>query len=724
MKQFPIPNKFKLLFFISSLCIGTQITAVAQEMPKPEPIIVNGDTVEYSTDGKLVTASGNVSVNYKGAILTCQKLTVNVQTKDAEARGNVRLDDQKGVIEGSKLIYNFQTKAGMMMDGQFRATPYFGKSKTVQKISDAEFIGLDGYMTTCSYDKPHYRMSSRKIDMFPGNKIQTKSDTFYVNKVPLLYLPKFNRSLKDPLMHVQVTPGKRKDWGPYLLTSTRYNLTDNISGRIYLDYRMNLGIAEGFGTNYTSPDFGKGDFKYYYSHENDQKLPQGSPTEFERYLIRWRHNWDMDPRTKATIEYYKIKDSKRAVLGSNYQLLKDYFYREYEKDAQPPSYVLVSHTYDYASLSLLMQARSNDWYDTYIDKLPEISLSLPDYKIAESPVYFSNSTIFSSLNRKYAVPSELDDDVVRLDTYNQLSLPARASIFWVRPFVGTRETYYSKDSQGESLNPRTAFYSGMDVSTKFFRVFNFNSNFLGMDINGIRHVITPLAQFAYIHTPTIPAAKLQQFDTIDSISTSNKVTLELTNKLQTKRSDNNKVDFAMLKVNTDYLFKPKGSTGSSFSDFLFDLELLPYSWLRIDADATYKHSGDHYDGNYNRFSTVNYGMSFNLGQVSLGIGERYQRKAGKELTSELNWHLSPKWKFRIYERYQIADIPLYKTGLREQEYGFSRDLHCWIMDFTYNVSRDRGHAFWIIFRIKAFPEMQFGFDQSYHAPKSGSQSSP
>jgi len=746
MPKSQLPNtkthRFRSLF-IWSLVIVCNLALGACNLPylygeettKPEPIIVNGDTVEYSTNGKLVTASGNVSVDYKGSILTCQKLTVNVETKDAEANGNVRLDDQKGVIEGAKLIYNFQTKAGMMIDGQFRSNPYFGKSKTVNKISDAEFIALNGYMTSCSYDKPHYRMASSKIDMFPGDKIQTKNDTFYVNKVPLLYLPKYNRSLKDPFMHVQVTPGKRKDWGPYLLTATRYNLTDNISGRIYLDYRSNLGIAEGFGTNYTSPDFGKGDFKYYYTQERDKSKGVVKdvtiPKVFQRYLVRWRHNWDVDPRTKATIEYYRIVDSKMAPRGSNYQFLKDYFYREYEKDAQPASYVLVSHTYDYASLSFFMQKRTNRWYPTYIEKLPEISLSLPDYKIAESPVYFSNSTIFSSLNRKFAVPSDSDDDVVRLDTYNQLSLPARASIFWVRPFVGARDTYYSKDNQGESLNPRTVFYSGMDLSTKFYRIFDFNSNFLGMDINGIRHIITPLAQFAYIHTPTIPFAKLQQFDSLDSISTSNKVALELTNKLQTKRSDNNKVDFAMLKVNTNYLFKPKGvpplgSTGSSFSDFLFDLELLPYSWLRIDTDATYNHSAvNHYDGSYKRFSTVNYGMSLNLGQErSFGIGERYQRKGGKELTSELIWRLSPKWKFRIYERYQIANIPLYKNGLREQEYAFSRDLHCWIMDFTYNVSEDKGHAFWIIFRIKAFPEMEFGFDQSYHAPKTGSQSSP
>jgi len=41
------------------------------------------------------------------------------------------------------------------------------------------------------------------------------------------------------------------------------------------------------------------------------------------------------------------------------------------------------------------------------------------------------------------------------------------------------------------------------------------------------------------------------------------------------------------------------------------------------------------------------------------------------------------------------------------------------MDFTYSIKQDEGHAIWMAFRIKAFPEMEFGFNQSYHAPKSG-----
>ncbi len=349
---------FFLLYF---LCLFS--LTFAQEI-KDESIIINGDTVEYLTTEKEVSASGNVIIEYKGAKLTCQKIVVNSQTKDASAEGNARLDDKKGVIEGEKIVYNFQNKTGVIYDAEFRANPYFGVSRKVEKVSEVEFITQRGYLTTCSLDHPHWCMKSRKINFFPQNKVQAKDVTLYIGKIPLLHLPQFSRSLKDPLMHIQVMPGKRKDWGPYLLTAARYNLAENINGRIYFDYRDKLGTAQGFGTNYATEGLGKGDFKFYYTQEKKASgLTQDVPDEFQRYLARLRHKWDIGERTSLIAEVYKIGDKKRKVLGSTNNFLKDYFYREFEKDSQPLTYALIHHNFQYSSLDLLLQKRINHWYD-------------------------------------------------------------------------------------------------------------------------------------------------------------------------------------------------------------------------------------------------------------------------------------------------------------------------------------------------------------------------
>jgi LPS-assembly protein len=671
--------------------------------------------VEYSTDNKEIAASGNVLIMYKGTKLTCDKITVNTQTKDAKAAGGVRIEDEKGVIEGQEIAYNFNTKTGVILDGQFRSAPYFGSASSIERLNDSAFEAIDGYASTCSFSKPHYRFKAKKIKVYPGDKIRTKSDMFYVGNMPFLYLPFYSHSLKDPIYHVEFSPGKSGAWGPYLLSAWRADVTDSIKGRVYLDYRNKLGTATGFGANYKTAQFGKGDFKFYYTDEKPKTLST-EPNEFQRYLVRLRHKWDIGPRTKATLEYYKIRDAKRSIdPGANF--LKDYFFREYEQDAQPLTYALVTHAFDYSNLNLLVQKRTNRWFNQ-IDKLPELTYNLPDYQVGESPFYFRNISSFSNLEKKSEALSDLDDLVSRFDTYNQFSLPFKASVFALTPFVGLRETYYSQNKEGNTVDPRTVFYSGLDMSTKFYRIFDVNSDFLGMDLNGLRHIVTPSVKYAFNHEPTVAASKLQAFDEIDTITRSNRMTLELVNKFQTKRPDSQKrlqnVDLATLTASTAYDFKPKGIGGSRFSDYLFDIELLPYSWLRIDSDSIL-------DSRENYFKQINVDLNASLGKErSFGIGHRYERKGGKELTSQFSWRLSPKWRFRIYERYQFAEAR--DKGFKEQEYTFSRDLHCWESDFTYNRSKENGHTFWLVFRLKAFPETEFKLDQTYHPPRPGTQS--
>jgi len=761
-------NNFLLSLVIWNLVLLTcGLYCLYAQENKVEPIIVNGDTVEYSADVKEVTATGNVEVNYKGSKLTCRKITVNTQTKEGIAEGSARLDDRKGVINGEKIIYNFQTKTGTIVDSQFRVNPYFGRAAKVEKVSDAEFIARHGYVTTCSLDRPHYRIKSKQINLFPQDKIQTKENSFYLGNIPLLYLPRYNHSLTGPLMHVQVMPGSRKDWGPYLLSAWRYNLTTGMDGRVYLDYRSKLGPAGGFGLNYATQDFGKGDYKFYYSLEKPDNLPAGAPTEYDRYFMRLRHKWNIGERTNLIAEFYKITDERRKYDASR-NILKDYFFREYEKDSAPLSYALLHHAFNYSSIDILMQKRTNHWYDQ-LDKLPEVKYTMPALQLGYTPLYFENNSVFTSFNKKGSTaptqtpPSQDDLTVRRLDTINKLSMPMKVAFFKFTPFVQNREIVYDKGADGQALPVNTVFYAGADLSTKFYKISHLKTNFLGLGLDGLRHIITPTVGYSYNHKPTIYYTHLKQIDSLDMLTSSNAVTLELSNKLQTKRKDKDgretSVDFVDFNVSTSYTFAPhivygmvlvdnptsdpnapkvyqagtSNKLGASFSDILFKYKLLPYSWLRIEGDATYKHSGvagDPNFDNYNHFSNVNYDVNFDLApERSFGFGQRYARKSGNQLTASFNWRLNPKWKLSVYERYNLkkyADTSTYTVnefgkGSLEQEYTLSRDLHCWAMDLTFNTSRVNGSGIFIIFRLKAFPEMEVNLHQNYARPKSGAQ---
>lgn len=724
---------------------------------------INGDVVEYSGDSQEVTATGNVEIVSGDTKLTCQKISVNTQTKEGVATGKVRIEDSKGVIEGEKIFYNFQDKTGTISDAKFRANPFFGKARKVEKESEKEFVAHYGYATTCSFDRPHYRISSKRINVMPKELIQTKDDTLYLGPFPIAQMAYFNQMFDKPVMHVSVLPGKRKDWGPFLLSEWTYNIRDNIDGRFYMDYRDNLGLAEGLGLNYSKTPIGSGDFKYYYTNESSRNYPDSSATDFkttyQRYLLRLRHKWDIDNQTNFIAEIIKIGDDKRKFVDTNSEFLQDYFFREFEKDSQPLSYALFHHSFSYSSVDLLVQKRVNHWFNT-LDKLPEIKYSLPSLQLGESPFFFESTSVFDTFNKKPdTVPTSPDTIAVsRLDTYGRVSLPMKVAFFRLDPFVKVQETIYDKGANDQSLPARSIFYTGVDVSTKFYRVFDVKTDLLGLDLNGLRHVITPTIGYSYNPEPTLSVNKLKQIDSIDSLTSSNAANLGLSNKLQTKRKDKNgketSIDLVDLNITTTYAFAPRVTygtdiiyqdniavsqtntanrhkTGASFSDFLFKLKLLPYSWLRIEADATYKHSGVSTDAdfdNYNHFSLVNYDINFDFDEDrSFGLGQRYARKGQSQITASFKWRINPKWKFAIYERYNLKtylDTSVYpnvqvgQTAL-EQQITLTRNLHCWDMELSWGHRQNNGSTIYLLFRLKAFPENEFGFDQNYNKPKSG-----
>lgn len=689
--------------------------------------IINADRMEYLTGARDIVAIGNVEVIDKGVKLTCDSLTVNSQTKDGLAEGNARLENEKGVIEGEKIVYNFLTRKGRIIDGEFRANPYFGRAEEVERVSDKKFTAKRGYFTTCGFDTPHYRIKSKLIDVLMEDRIRARNNVFYAGKVPLAYLPFYSHSLKEPIMHVRFMPGHSKDWGSYMLSGWRYNLTEYINGRIYLDYRDRTGMAEGFGFNFDPPEFGEGDFKYYYTQERNRRLEEGEPAEFQRYFIRWRHQWDIDEDTGLTIEYYKITDSKRQVLGTQHNVLKDYFFREYEKESQPVSYAFLHRAFDYSALDLLLEKRTNRWY-TQTEKLPVATYTLPSIQLGTegSPFYFSNTTTAGSYNSKAAAPSLSENDVslFRVDTDNRLSLPMKMAFISLTPFASSRNTYYDKNVYGSSTELRTAVSAGTDMSTKFYRIFNVKTDAFGLDINRLRHIITPAITYNYTHEPTVPNHKLKQIDSADSLSRSHSASLEFSNKLQTKRNGQS-VDLVDVTISNSYTFKPKSGSarGSSLGNYLFELETRPYSWLGLSADFTYQSSGDRNDVNYRRVSNVNYDLALNLAEErQFTFGQRYQRKGGNQFVYEWLWRLNPKWKFSIYHQYEVGHDQALKRGLREQEYFIARDLHCWTVELRYNIERGEGEGIWMIWRLKAFPEMEFGYDQTYHQRKPGSQS--
>jgi lipopolysaccharide export system protein LptA len=706
-----------LLIFSIILLQSPAVKAHAAQNPfgdinsSEEPVIVKGDKVEYFQDEKRVEGTGNVSIKHGDIELTCDKIVVYTDTKEAICEGNVKITQPGSSMEGDRINYNFSTKKGYTIKTKVKAPPFYGVADEVAQTGDKEVVLKKGYVTTCDLEKPHYSIRAKEVQIFFEKKIVARHVSFFVGNTPVLYMPLYVQPLFEKKPEVTIVPGRTGDWGYYALTAWRYYFNDDSKGHIHFDYREKKGLAEGIDYKYNAKDLGTGVARFYYAHENDDLTANKTGSKDDRWRTQYRHSIDLPEDTACTIEFNKLSDR---------DFVKDYIYREFEENPTTDNYILFETTKRNYIMTLLARKRMNTFF-TVVERLPEFKLQINNQRLGDTNFYyFSQDAVTNFVKRYDEADNRSRDESVRVDAYHKLSYAKKLFKFlYVTPFIATRQTFYSRNRWKETSQLRSIYEQGFDVSTKFYRIFDINSDFLNLDLHRLRHIITPNMGFLTRHQPTISPDNLHQFDGIDGIERYNGFTFSLENKLQTKRPEGERmktIDLATLIVSTNYLFRLEKRTfmpddNGKFSDLRFDLELWPQSWLSVISDMTLSHK----DLNVN---SANVDFYLDMGKkFTLGLGHRYESiedGTTSQLTGELFYNVDDDWKVKIYQRYDFSS-----NKWEEQEYTIFKDLHCWLAELTLEI-RDGDFTTWMVFRLKAFPDIPLGlFKTTYRRTHPG-----
>ncbi|MDD5072734.1 MAG: OstA-like protein [Candidatus Omnitrophica bacterium] len=742
---FAVIITFILPGMASGLDVATpKFPTVKVDKNTKEPVVINGDTVEYSETDMTAVANGNVVITYQDAKLTCKKAIFHTDTKEVLAEGDVKLTQEGSFLKGEQMVYNVETKVGTIVNPRVFIEPtYYGAGQKAEKQDENHYYIRQGFITTCDREKPHYRVQTKQLNVYLNDRVTAKNILVLVGDVPVFYFPYLSIPLKDFRSPVSVMAGHDNDWGYYLLTSWKYYLNEKVKGRINIDYRELRDFAYGFSTNYDTDDFGSGVVRFNYFDERSQRTwstraADEQDKDLNRYRAQLRHKWQPDTATSGIVEYNKLSDAN---------VMKDYYLRDFQKDMVNNNYASLIRTDPYYTTSLFVQPRVNR-FDSVVEYLPQVQFQTRSLKIGQTNFYYDGQAAAANINKLEPAPVNGVASVNRVDTTNQLSYQSNI-LGWlgIRPFAGTEQTYYSKDMQGDNSNfIRGNFFTGIDLNTRFYKTYDVKSNAFNMEINNIRHVFSPTVSYYYAHRPTFRPANLAQFDSIDALDFRNVITPSLENKLQTKRmvgKTMQTVDLARLIVSTNYNFrageKKKGRVGDY--DFLFESK--PYNWMRILSTTSY----DQHTSKFNSFTFNIVGdPEYNLDNPDLrgtvytdltrkkwswGAGYRWQDEVYSQLEGQLMFNLTDKWKITAYER---IDFKRFGSGadaakkfinkVAEQEYRISRDLHCWVGDIICNISEDHGYTFMFALRLKAFPEMPFEFQQNYNPPRFGSTLPP
>jgi hypothetical protein len=227
----------------------------------------------------------------------------------------------------------------------------------------------------------------------------------------------------------------------------------------------------------------------------------------------------MDEKTQGVFEYNKLSDAI---------FTKDYFFRqEYVNETKPMTYAYISRQEDQYSTGFLYEPRVNHFFDQ-TEYLPQFDVDIKNQRLFENlPFFYRGDYSAASLSSRTA-NSDFHQDAGRLDGFNEISgafTPIRSVS--LKPFIGTRETYYTRGQADAGSLTRDVLYTGIDTSTKFYKTYNLEGNLVGTEIHGLRHIVTPVVRYSYIPKPSVSQDRLTHFDNIDAITNTNAFTFAL-----------------------------------------------------------------------------------------------------------------------------------------------------------------------------------------------------
>jgi LPS-assembly protein len=654
------------------------------------------------------TGTNGVYASNGQTTLTADWASYNQKTGDVTADGHVKISTGDRVWMGEHITYNFKTR-------QMRAEQY----RTGKHPIYAEGVDLTGdgsnklysagsvAVTSDDYFNPDYEIRASRINIVPDQYAEMWNAVFWAKGVPVFYFPYYKRNLGPNANNFMFTPGFRSSYGGFLYGEYQWFAGTNADGLIHLDYRSARGPGLGPDVNLHLGQWGEMRLKYYYTYDVHSGEDIAGNTNFAQLYgntpknrQRLNYTWQTTPATNLNIKAQVNYQSDPLVL-------RDFFPGDYSENPQPNSFVEAQKYSDNWSLDALAAPRVNSFFNQ-IERLPDVKLTGYRQQILDTPLYYDSESSIS-WDRSYV--ANLTNQAMRADTFHQITLPW-TFFNWLRvtPRVGGRFDYYSEHSWANSEPGdvyRGALNTGMEVSFKSSALWSDAQSKL-LDVDGIRHIIEPSINYAYITPFGTQPSEIPQFDgqlpallispinypdnnSIDAINTQNIIRFGLRNLLQTKR-EGQIADLVNWNLSLDWHidrnnFAYSTNQASSFNDLYSEFSIHPRDWIALESQVRYNMVHDHLDLAFHQvIFTPDDRWSWSIGHLYIHDGMWGYGTWSKNnfLVSTLFYRINDNWGIRAQHAFNI------ETGyLQQQYYSLYRDLRSVTCALTFRVDNQQ-----------------------------------
>ncbi len=695
--------------------------SIPQSNPSSDTVEAVADQLEYERSGKKLTGKGNVVVTYQDTRLTADFAEVETDTKKAHAKGHVFVMKGESVAaKGEEVYYDFANDQGRFPNGRVVQYPWFTDGQVIEQVEKGKYKIENAGITTCDLKHPHYQIRAKHATVIAGNKIIARDITLRILGKKVFWWPYLVIPLQGPMESpILIQPGYSSQYGGYILASKAFSITKWLWGKWHTDWRSRRGFGGGLDLDYRFDRFNtEGLVRMYLTQDKRAPTPGiANPySELEdqvRGRFTWKQRSDFNPDSHFILRFQKLADEF---------FLQDFFQREFRSDVEPSSFVDFTANSDRHGFYVFNQKRIDN-FETVTERLPEVRFDWKNAPFLKDRLYYTSATSLANLNQKLG-RVDIDHQNFRFDTVHEVLAPMKWKEFKLTPSANIRETLYERSLNESEGLARTSFGTSVDLRTHFYRMFNVTGDFLGVEINQLRHVVEPSIRYDSTLHSSVSSEKLNQFDSIDAIDDANRITFGIENRIQTKRVIGGKmrrVDVVSLNTFLSYDFHPDEETSrSGFSIFSNELVLRPYEWLQFELRFDYDMFRD-------KFREFNQDLLAKKGRFHVLIGHRFVARrdsinanGNNQFVFDTGVWLNTRWKVGGYLRWDAED-----HKLEEWQISATRDLHDFLLDFGYNVRnsniRTSNKELFFLFRLKAYPQfpLKSGNRASFSEPRIG-----
>src|SRR6266480_3574922 len=403
----------KPVLLLVALLAGAGFIRGEIKTPENAPIEITS-TGETTYENGLATARDNVAIHVGDTDIYADYAQYNSTTHEVELRGHVRIyrdkptatvpnkparkyndeesDQQTSFYRADSGIYNIDTKRIRATNMRTEWQPYFLSGQNVSEISENAYLIQNGTFSTHDSPNPDFHLQARTIRVYEKDRVIFRTVTLYVGKVPVFWWPYLYQSLNDAFSFT-VTPAYLSSWGPSILTQVTFPITDDIKGRIRLDYRGLRGVAVGFDP---SIEYGKdknswAKFKTYYIQDQD---PDQNQTAVPRKDVpTGRYRLSLEDRTNFSDDIYGIANLTK--LSDQY-VMQDFYQGEFRVDPVPDNVIALTKTDPFYTLKGITRFQANEFFTT-TERLPEVVLDIKRHALFGGPIFYEGETGFADL---------------------------------------------------------------------------------------------------------------------------------------------------------------------------------------------------------------------------------------------------------------------------------------------------------------------------------------